>query len=87
MCFVIQAFPCQSRTVLFKRKGNHCQNKPGCLCPVQTCLEKEAEVLTFRQELRKDVLTLMTELKLLYAIVNVFYTFSPQINHATVLFV
>uniref|UniRef100_A0A8C6SIZ7 15-oxoprostaglandin 13-reductase n=1 Tax=Neogobius melanostomus TaxID=47308 RepID=A0A8C6SIZ7_9GOBI len=31
MCFVIQAFPCQSTTVLFRRAQNHCQNKPECL--------------------------------------------------------
>lgn len=66
MCFVIQAFPCQSGTVLFKGKRNHCQNKPQCLCPVQTCLQEEAQVLTFIQELKeKYVLKLITTQKTL----------------------
>lgn len=45
-------FPVSAGLFSRRKKGNHCQNKPECLWPVQTCLEKEAEVLTFRQEFR-----------------------------------
>lgn len=39
--------------------------------PMQTCLEREATVLTFRQQQRKYVLTLMTMCMLLHMTVNV----------------
>lgn len=73
MCFETQTFPCRYRAVRFQRKKNPCQNKPECLCPEQTCLETEAEVLTFRQQYRKYMLSLMTTYMLLYMAVNVMF--------------
>lgn len=40
---------------------------------MQTCLETEAEVLTFRQQYRKYMLSLMTTYMPLYVAVNVMF--------------